>query len=180
MKLPQCSLLPFLLLLQHTLALSMGQKSSVQLKKNTRRAFLNKATGAVLSSSFAPFSIPAEAADVPDKVTQAVKVTAVAHTFIASTGNKASVKPVRENDATRFFTNARILHLFYTGDEEKAYATTKEILDLTVKRKSAEGAGKLLLFSFLDYFPSFHLNFSCLLQITSNRSNSRKCTFTFR
>lgn len=155
MKLPCYSLLPFLLLLQHALALSMVQKSSLKLKKNTRRAFLNKATGAVLSSSFAPFSIPAEAADVPDKVTQAVKVTAVAHTFIASTG-KASVKPIRENDATRFFTNARILHLFYTGDEEKAYATTKEILDLTVKRKSAEGAGKLLIFSCFVVFLLFN------------------------
>lgn len=156
MKLSCYSLLPFLLLLQHALALSMVQKSSMKLKKNTRRAFLNKATGAVLSSSFAPFSIPAEAADVPDKVTQAVKVTAVAHTFIASTGNKASVKPIRENDATRFFTNARILHLFYTGDEEKAYATTKEILDLTVKRKSAEGAGKLLIFSCFVFFLLFN------------------------
>jgi hypothetical protein len=155
MKLPCYSLLPFLILLQHALALSMVQKSSLKLKKNTRRAFLNKATGAVLSSSFAPFSIPAEAADVPDKVTQAVKVTAVAHTFIASTG-KASVKPIRENDATRFFTNARILHLFYTGDEEKAYATTKEILDLTVKRKSAEGAGKLLIFSCFVVFLLFN------------------------
>ena len=76
-------------------------------------------------------------------VTQTIKVTPVAHTFISSVSNdgKITIKPLRENDATRYFTNARVVHLFYNGENEKAIQTVKEILELTIARKAGQGPG---------------------------------------
>ena len=53
------------------------------------------------------------------------------------------IKPLRENDATRFFTNARIVVPFYGGgsDTSKLDSTCAEILDLTIKRKAEKGPG---------------------------------------
>ena len=70
-----------------------------------------------------------------------VKVTPVAHTFVASA--EKGIKPLRENDATRFFTNARIVVPFYGGgsDTSKLDSTFSDILDLTIKRKAEKGPG---------------------------------------
>ena len=70
-----------------------------------------------------------------------VKVTPVAHTFVASVDK--GIKPLRENDATRFFTNARIVVPFYGGgsDTSKLDSTFSDILDLTIKRKAEKGPG---------------------------------------
>merc|ERR1719343_976365 len=65
----------------------------------TRRAFLASNTAAIIATLSWPQ--PGLSADV--------KVTPIAHTFITSSG---ATKPIRENDATRFFTNARVVYLF--------------------------------------------------------------------
>lgn len=71
------------------------------------------------------------AAAAPD-----IKVTPLAHTFITASG---AVKPIRENDATRLFTNAKVVYLFQGKDASPDLAT--EIVDLTAKRKAGEGPG---------------------------------------
>ncbi len=95
------------------------------------------ASGGLLSIS------PATAAS-GNSVTQTIKVTPVSRTFVTSmkSSEKApSIKPLRENDATRFFTNARVVHTFYGGDDSMAVESMKNILDLTMKRKIGKGAG---------------------------------------
>jgi hypothetical protein len=68
-----------------------------------------------------------------------IKVTPLAHTFITASG--AAAKPIRENDATRLFTNARVVYLF-EGKNKKADANiASEVLDLTVQRKAGQGPG---------------------------------------
>ena len=109
-----------------------------------RRSFLQKAAMFAPAVTFLPQSSPAFAANGAEIVTQVIKVTPVAHTFVSSTSpntQKVSVKPLRENDATRFLTNAKVVHVFYDGDKEKATKLMKEVLDLTVKRKKGGGAG---------------------------------------
>eukprot|EP00568_Trieres_chinensis_P011969 CAMPEP_0183293714 /NCGR_PEP_ID=MMETSP0160_2-20130417/2297_1 /TAXON_ID=2839 ORGANISM="Odontella Sinensis, Strain Grunow 1884" /NCGR_SAMPLE_ID=MMETSP0160_2 /ASSEMBLY_ACC=CAM_ASM_000250 /LENGTH=258 /DNA_ID=CAMNT_0025454875 /DNA_START=35 /DNA_END=811 /DNA_ORIENTATION=- len=95
-----------------------------------RRAFL----GAIPASAASALLLPSTPAAAADFVTT-VKVTPLAHTFITSGGK---VKPLRENDATRFLTNARVVHVFY-GDPSES--TAAEVLSLTVKRKAGEGPG---------------------------------------
>lgn len=92
----------------------------------SRRTFLATSTSAVIGST--AYIQPSNAVDV--------KVSPLAHTFVTASG---APKPVRENDATRFFTNAKIVYLLEGKD-----ATTNlagEVLDLTVKRKAGEGPG---------------------------------------
>lgn len=67
-----------------------------------------------------------------------IKVSPVSHTFITSSGIAA--KPIRENDATRYFTNARVVYLF-EGQEAKPGGLALEVIDLTTKRKADWGAG---------------------------------------
>jgi hypothetical protein len=93
---------------------------------NSRRKALQTAFTAIASTAVLPF--PA-LADVN------VKVTNVAHTFVT----EKSVKPIRENDATRIFTNARVAFLF-TGPSSAA-ASQQDLLNLTVQRKAGKGAG---------------------------------------
>ena len=125
-----------------THALNLSSSSSI----NDRRSFLQTASAAT-AASFSPaiplfIPKPASAAQTAP-ITQSIKVTPIAHTFVSSiTLDKApSIKPLRENDATRFLTNARVVHIFYDGAEDKAQKTFGEVLDLTVKRKKNEGAG---------------------------------------
>lgn len=120
---------------------------------SSRRSFLQKsvetlfAVGAsgiiVASKSPPPAHAAAAAVESSSIVTQTVKVTPVAHTFLSSTSNngKTSLKPLRENDATRYFTNARVVHLFYDGDSDKAVQTARDILQLTLQRKAGQGPG---------------------------------------
>jgi len=74
--------------------------------------------------------------------TGSVKVTPIAHTFITSSG---SIKTVRENDATRYFTNARIVYLFdgksINGGDNNNISVAKEVIELTMKRKTDRGPG---------------------------------------
>ena len=91
----------------------------------TRRAFLTTTTAAIVTSTLPQ---PASSADI--------KVTPLAHTFITSSG---AAKPIRENDATRFFTNARVVYLFEGKNADTGLFS--EVLDLTVKRKAGEGPG---------------------------------------
>ena len=102
---------------------SKAQSHSI-LTTGTRRAFLSTATAAVAASTVTP----ALAADI--------KVTPLAHTFITSSG---SAKPIRENDATRFFTNARVVYLFEGKGADPGLAA--EVVDLTEKRKAGKGPG---------------------------------------
>jgi hypothetical protein len=95
-----------------------------------RRNFL--ASAAIGATSFIAGNMPAQAVDI--------KVNPMAHTFVTATG---AAKPVRENDATRFCTNARVVYLF-EGDptsSTKNIQLASEILDLAVKRKAGEGPG---------------------------------------
>ena len=104
-----------------------------------RRAFVQKTVSVAV-----PFLLGSNVASAESigPITQSMKVTPIAHTFVSSaTTDKVAVKPLRENDATRFFTNARVVHVFYDGDDSKAEKVFKEVLDLTVKRKNGEGAG---------------------------------------
>jgi hypothetical protein len=39
------------------------------------------------------------------------------------------------------FTNARVVHLFYDGEDDKAIQTAREVLNLIVKRKEGVGPG---------------------------------------
>jgi hypothetical protein len=123
----------------HALNLPFSQTSV-----NNRRSFLQKVTVASCSSTI-PLFVPKQAfaTSTTPLITQTVKVNPIAHTFVLSTtANKPpSIKPLRENDSTRFLTNARVVHVFYDGEEEKSQKTFGEILDLTVKRKKGEGAG---------------------------------------
>jgi hypothetical protein len=124
----------FLFLAVKTLALSSYevQRTPAVAKDSTllddsRRSFLTTATATLVSTT--AFSQPALSADI--------KVTPLAHTFITAGG--AAAKPIRENDATRFFTNARVVYLLEGSNADPSLAS--EVLDLTVKRKSGQGSG---------------------------------------
>ena len=92
----------------------------------SRRSFLATGTSALVAAT--TLAAPANAVDV--------KVGPLAHTFVTTSG---APKPVRENDATRFFTNAKVVYLLEGKDVNADLA--KEVLDLTVKRKTGEGPG---------------------------------------
>mmetsp|Transcript_22667 Transcript_22667/g.63078 ORF Transcript_22667/g.63078 Transcript_22667/m.63078 type:complete len:297 (+) Transcript_22667:250-1140(+) len=73
----------------------------------------------------------------PDVIaTGAIKITPIAHTFVTTGGMP---KPIRENDATRFFTNARVVYLFEGGSG--GANMVQEVVDLTKKRKADRGPG---------------------------------------
>mmetsp|Transcript_18154 Transcript_18154/g.51963 ORF Transcript_18154/g.51963 Transcript_18154/m.51963 type:complete len:261 (-) Transcript_18154:100-882(-) len=105
-----------------------------------RRAFVTASS----ASAFAIVGsqVPPSASAAADTGTTAVKVkvTPVAHTFVASADK--GIKPLRENDATRFFANAKIVVPFYGGsDPSKVDEAFAEILNLTTKRKAEKGPG---------------------------------------
>lgn len=66
-----------------------------------------------------------------------IKVSNVAHTFITSS-NKP--KPLRENDATRYLTNAKVVYLF-KGNNNDETNLFNEIVQLTIDRKAGQGPG---------------------------------------
>jgi len=77
--------------------------------------------------------------------TGTIKVTPIAHTFVTKGGMP---KPTRENDATRFFTNARVVYLFEGGNSNSNSENNdtnenlvQEVTDLTRKRKAERGPG---------------------------------------
>lgn len=85
-------------------------------------------------------SLPTSAIAQGDIVSAgAIKVTAIAHTFV-TTGKSPSPKPIRENDATRFFANAKVVYIF-EGKNSDSTKLAQEVTDLTKKRKADEGPG---------------------------------------
>jgi len=69
-----------------------------------------------------------------------IKVTPLAHTFVTSDSKgKGIAKPVRENDFTRFLTNARVV-LFFLGDSDGG-GGEREVTRLTKERKLGKGPG---------------------------------------
>lgn len=74
-----------------------------------------------------------------------IKVTPIAHTFAITGGKSLSPKPIRENDATRYFTNARVVYVFEgsgsnsnSGDNQRL---AQDVIDLTKTRKAEKGPG---------------------------------------
>jgi len=64
----------------------------------------------------------------------------MAHTFVtATTKGQGVVKPTRENDFTRFMTNAKVVLLFTGGDG--GTAGEQEVTKLTKERKVGQGPG---------------------------------------
>ena len=96
-----------------------------------RRAFLREVA---VGATFATVGVitrpnPSLAADI--------KVSPLAHTFVTA---KGAAKPLRENDATRYCTNAKVVFLL-EGPTAKKGDLALEVFDLTVKRKLGEGPG---------------------------------------
>jgi len=110
-----------------------------------RRVFLADVVskGAAIVGIVSSASLPqrATAAAGTDLVsTGTIKVTPIAHTFV-TTGKLLSPKPVRENDATRFFTNAKVVYLFEGSNNGDNLLLAQEVTDLTKKRKVENGPG---------------------------------------
>lgn len=107
-------------------------------QSHDRRTFLEDSfkLATMPSATLASIMIPSQAAMAAD-ATASLKVTPLAHTFITSSG---TAKPIRENDATRFFTNARVVYIF-EGKGGESSTLSQEVVDLTVKRKSECGPG---------------------------------------
>lgn len=100
-----------------------------------RRQFLSSVASAVAA---VPLLVPIQASASTDVVASSpIKVTPIAHTFVA---NGSMVKPIRENDATRFFTNARVVYIFDASGTPNQNLV-QEITDLTIKRKAEKGPG---------------------------------------
>ena len=125
---------PFIILFAGLLARSnsyeirpSGTQQAPTKETSSRRSFL-ATTAATTLASTTTFAGPAHSADI--------KVTPLAHTFITASG---ASKPIRENDATRFFTNAKVVYLFEGGNADSSLAG--EVLDLTAKRKAGQGPG---------------------------------------
>lgn len=95
------------------------------IEASRRRFFANTASTAVCIAANAGLAAAVD-----------IKVSPLAHTFVTANG---APKPVRENDATRFFTNAKVVYLLEGKDANRKLAG--DILDLTVKRKAVEGPG---------------------------------------
>ena len=105
-----------------------------------RRAFfvdlLSK--GAMFAGVCSTLPQPAAAEDLVS--TGAIKVTAIAHTFV-TTGKAPSPKPIRENDATRFFTNAKVVYIFEGSSSSDNLKLAQEVTELTRQRKAEQGPG---------------------------------------
>ena len=107
-------------------------QSTTELQANAednRRTFL-VGTSAALAGAVSlggAAVLPSEAVDI--------KVTPMAHTFITASG---APKPLRENDATRFLTNARVAYLFFGKNPD---VLPPEVLKLTNTRKIEKGPG---------------------------------------
>lgn len=100
----------------------------------SRRSWVQTAAALSIATTATTSTAPAHAASSGPI---SIKVTPVAHTFV-TTG--ASPKPVRENDATRYCTNAKVVVLLDAGNGSSS-SLASEIIDLTKQRKAGQGAG---------------------------------------
>lgn len=116
--------------------------SPESLSEAPRRDFLNNILKGAVATCMVSIPTSAQAAEADILSTGAIKVTAIAHTFV-TTGKSASpsVKPIRENDATRFFTNARVVYIFDGNGNGDSAKLAQEVIDLTQKRKAEQGPG---------------------------------------
>mmetsp|Transcript_8528 Transcript_8528/g.14152 ORF Transcript_8528/g.14152 Transcript_8528/m.14152 type:complete len:247 (-) Transcript_8528:161-901(-) len=96
-----------------------------------RRAFVS--TAAVSTAAALWCATPQQAQAI------VIKVTPIAHTF--TTSNGATVKPLRENDATRFLTNAKVVFMLEGSDGAANEDLASVVLEMTTKRKADQGAG---------------------------------------
>mmetsp|Transcript_54387 Transcript_54387/g.80693 ORF Transcript_54387/g.80693 Transcript_54387/m.80693 type:complete len:272 (+) Transcript_54387:29-844(+) len=105
-----------------------------------RRAFLSNVASSAIASAVVIAADPTQAANAATggsvSSAQAIKVTPISHTFVVS---KGIAKPLRENDATRILTNAKVVFVF--EGEEKEENAVGQLLELVAMRKSSEGAG---------------------------------------
>jgi len=111
-----------------------------------RRAFLISSSSSIAGwATLTGTNVePANAAE--STITQSIDVSPLAHTFIlSSTKGEPKAKPIRENDATRILTNARVVLVFdggnVGGDGIGSIRTVQQILDLTERRKAGQGPG---------------------------------------
>lgn len=121
-------ILAYQLLVLHVSSYSRNPPPSLHAKASltdSRRAFVTNSIVPIAWSTFAHQSLAVN-----------INVTPVAHTFITSGG---SVKPLRENDATRFLTNARVVYLLEGSGAN--VNLTSEVVVLTDKRKAEQGPG---------------------------------------
>jgi len=105
----------------------------------SRRSFVASTAAIVTSSLLVEF--PTSPSSPGNSIANAVdiKVTPMAHTFVTGiTKGQGVVKPTRENDFTRFLTNAKVVLLF-TGDGSTG--GEQEVTKLTKERKAGEGPG---------------------------------------
>jgi len=124
---------------------SLSNSNSNSNLSELRRTFLTNliSNGAAASWIISSVSLPqrAVAGVVSDVVsTGAIKVTPIAHTFV-TTGKSLSPKPIRENDATRFFTNARVVYIFEGNTNNDNARLAQDVTDLTKQRKAEKGPG---------------------------------------
>jgi hypothetical protein len=137
----------------HLLVPTEGKRANTNANTNLpseeeqpRRAFLtdllSKGAAVGVGGVVSSVSLPLCARAAPDLVsTGKIKVTAIAHTFV-TTGKSPSPNPIRENDATRFFTNARVMYLFVgSNDDDNSLKLAQEVTDLTKQRKAEKGPG---------------------------------------
>lgn len=120
-----------------SIALIFKEVISFDVNVNRRSFIFKSGVGGLISTSTSIINpLPSNSEDLTT-ITKTIKVSPLAHTFKISKGD---VKPIRENDATRVLTNAKVVFMFY--DNDNPYETlAKEIFDLTIKRKIGEGAG---------------------------------------
>lgn len=78
-------------------------------------------------------------ANAAASTTANIKVTPVAHTFVANPGQ--APKPTRENDAERFLTNARVVFLLQGNSGNDPGPLAVEVIELTKQRKAGSGPG---------------------------------------
>jgi len=101
--------------------------------QNVSRRSVMITAGAFVSS----FLMKSSSEHVIAQAAANINVTPLVHTFLVSNGGK--VKPIRENDATRYLTNAKVVYLFQGSSADST--NVNEILNLTVKRKAEQGSG---------------------------------------
>jgi hypothetical protein len=103
---------------------------------NTRRTFLVE-TIVTAASTVGGLTVVVVSPPSALAVTTDIKVTPVAHTFLTSSG---TAKPIRENDATRYFTNARVVYLL-EGATASNINLARDVVERTIQRKAEEGPG---------------------------------------
>jgi hypothetical protein len=123
------------------LSLSNIDSEQQQRRRSFLTNLLSKGAAVACVASLPKIVAAAEGTDLVYPGT--IKVTPIAHTFLMTGGKSTSPKPIRENDATRYFTNARVVYVFEgsgsnSGDNQRL---AQDVIDLTKTRKAEKGPG---------------------------------------